>query len=87
MKKIILVLDAICIVITLLFLFYYNYNESVGLKALEDMGNYVVCLLCLCIEILVMIILGVILILRKMCSNTKEKVRGNYDVKVYEIIM
>ena len=49
MKKIILVLDAICIVITLLFLFYYNYNESVGLKALEDMGNYVVCLLCLCI--------------------------------------
>ena len=64
-----------------------DYNESVGLKALEDMGNYVVCLLCLCIEILVMIILGVILILRKMCSNTKEKVRGNYDVKVYEIIM
>ena len=72
MKKIILVLDAICIVITLLFLFYYNYNESVGLKALEDMGNYVVCLSCLCIEILVMIILGVILILRK-CAQIRNR--------------
>lgn len=70
-KKIILVLDVICIVITLFFLFYYNYSESVGLKALEDMGNYVVCLLCLCIEILVMIILGVILILRK-CAQRRN---------------
>ena len=34
MKKIILVLDAICIVITLLFLFYYNYNESVGIHVM-----------------------------------------------------
>lgn len=72
MKKIILVLDVICIVITLFFLFYYNYSESVGLKALEDMGSYVVCLLCLCIEILVMIILGVILILRK-CAQIRNR--------------
>ncbi len=71
MKKIILVLDVIFIVITLFFFIYYNYSESVGLKALEDMGSYVVCLLCLCVEILVMIIMGATLVLRK-CARKRN---------------
>lgn len=66
MKKIILILDTIFIIITISFLFYYNYTDSVGLRALEDMGSYVVCLLCLCVELLVIIILGVISMFQKL---------------------
>ncbi len=73
MKKIIFILDTIFIIITISFLFYYNYTDSVGLRALEDMGSYVVCLLCLCVEIVVIIILGVISVLKKYASKSNLK--------------
>lgn len=60
MKKKILITDIIFIVITILLLFYFNYTESTGLVALEDVGKFVVCLLCLGVEILILIILCVI---------------------------
>ena len=64
MKKKILITDIIFIVITILLLFF-NYTESTGLVALEDVGKFVVCLLCLGVEILILIILCVICLFKK----------------------
>lgn len=65
MKKKIIIIDVIFIIITILFLFYFNYSDSIGMEALESMGRFVICLLCLCVELLVLIVSGVILLYQK----------------------
>lgn len=65
MKKKIIIIDVIVIIINILFLLYFNYSDSVGLEVLESMGRFVICLLCLCVELLVLIVLGGILLYQK----------------------
>ncbi len=59
MKKTILIIDIIFIIITFLLAVHFNYSNSTGLAALEDVGNFVKCLIILVVEILLLVYIGV----------------------------
>jgi hypothetical protein len=60
MKKIIVITDLGCMLITIALLFYYNYKPSYGLDALESVGKFVLCLVALGIELIILIIVFII---------------------------
>lgn len=59
MKKTILIIDIIFIIITFLLAVHFNYSNITGLAALEDVGNFVKCLIILVVEILLLVYIGV----------------------------
>ena len=58
-KKKILIIDITFIIVTFLLSEYYNYSDSTGLGALEDVGKYLICLIFLAIETLLFVFVAV----------------------------
>ena len=65
-EKIVVLIDAVCIIITTFYLWYINNRESYGMEALGDLGRFVLALGFLGIEFLILTIVCIIIIYKKL---------------------
>ena len=63
--KIIMLIDVMSIIITIFYIRYIDNRESYGMAALEDVGNFVIGLGFLGVEVLILIIVSIIMIYKK----------------------
>ncbi|MDE6663376.1 MAG: hypothetical protein K2K46_08535 [Lachnospiraceae bacterium] len=63
--KIIMLIDTMCIIITIFYIRYIDNRESYGMEALDDVGKVVIGLGFLGVEVLILIIVCIIMIYKR----------------------